>query len=383
MIPGLNILRSYLVRQNLFLLGICLGIGTGIYLLADMFDRLDNFVEAGLGVGTIAAYYGSKLPLIISQILPSVFFLALIIQLGLLARSRELTALRAGGCSLWRLVRFFFVYALILSVVQLAFSQFLGSWGEAEANRIWKEDVRKKQLDEMVMKNVWFRSGEFVIHSEEIAPGKMSARNVTVYEFDMESRRLVRVINAERVKIEEFGWRVLYPLILRTDDFSSTTRRSMLLPVMQDIKALVAIEQNDDRAQLPLLELGRAIDDLEQSGSNVERLRTAWHAKVSYAFNIAVMSLMAMALITLTENLYLGVGLGLALTFAQYGVYVVGVSAGQQGVLSPMAGAWLGDAIFALLALLRLIYVNSPLVDRLVSAPGRWLRRRRSEREWG
>ncbi|WP_022662852.1 LptF/LptG family permease [Paucidesulfovibrio longus] len=379
---GLNTLRSYLVRQNLFLLGVCLSIGTGVYLLADMFDRLDDFVEAGLGVKTIAAYYGAKLPLIVSQILPSVFFLSLVVQLGLMARSRELLALRAGGCSLGRLVRFFFVYALILSCAQLAFSQFIGSWGETEANRIWKEDVRKKQLDELVMKDVWFRSGEFVIHSEEIAPGKMSAKNVTVYEFDLDSRKLIRVINSERVKVEEFGWRVFYPLILSTVDFTSQTTRSMLLPVMQDINAMAAIRQSADRAQLPLLQLGKAIRDLERSGSNVERLKTAWHAKISYAFNLAAMALVAVALITFTENIYIGVGIGLLLIFAQYGVYVVGVSAGQQGAVAPIVGAWFGDAVFAAAALLRLIYVGSPLVERAVSAPFRLLTQPRSTRDW-
>ncbi|SKA78814.1 lipopolysaccharide export system permease protein [Paucidesulfovibrio gracilis DSM 16080] len=369
----IGILRGYLVRQNLFLLGVCLSIGIGVYLLADMFDRLDDFVDAGLGVSTVAAYYGYKLPLIISQILPAVFFLSFIIQLGLLARSREMLALRAGGCSFGRLVRFFFIYAVLLSLVQLSFSQFVGAWGENQSRRIWKEDVRKKQLDELVMRDIWFRSGEFIVHSEEIAPGKMSAKNVTVYEFDLDSRKMIRVLNAERVKVEEFGWRVFYPVILDTQSFSSDTRRSMLLPVMQDVKALAAVNEASGREKLPLLALGKAIKDLEASGSNVERLRTIWHAKISYAFTIACMALMALALNSCTENMYLGVGLGLALIFAQYGLHMVGVAAGQQGVVPPLIGAWVGNAVFGTLSLFRLLYVGSPLVERVVSAPFRYL----------
>jgi lipopolysaccharide export system permease protein len=338
-----------------------------------MFDRLDDFVDAGLGMNVIASYYGHKLPLIISQILPAVFFLSFVVQLGLMARNRELLALRAGGCSLGRLVRFFFVYAVILSLVQLAFSQFVGAWGENEARRIWKEDVRNKQLDEMVMKDIWFRNAEFIVHSAEIAPGKMTASDVTVYEFDLDSRRLVRVLNSQRVKIEEFGWRVFYPIILDTRDFSSQTARSMLLPVMQDVNALAAIKESSGRAKLPLLELGKAIRDLEAAGSNVERLRTIWHGKIAYAFTMACMALVALAINSYTENIYVGVGLGLVLIFAQYGVYVVGISAGQQGVVPPLVGAWFGNFVFALAACLRLLYVGSPLVERLVSAPFRYL----------
>ena len=375
LLPG--VLGRYLVRQNLFLLSVCLGIGTGVYLLADMFDRLDDFIEAGLGIGTIATYYGVKLPLIISQILPAVFFLALVVQFGLMTRSRELLALRAGGYSLGRLVRFFFIYALIWSVAQLCFSQFIGSIGEKEANRIWKEEVRKSLLDELVMKDIWFRNAEFIIHSEEIAPGKMTAKDITVYEFDLDSQRLVSVLNSERVKIEEFGWRVFYPLILNTLDFSSETVSSKLLPVLQDVNAMAAIRQSADRAQLPLLELGKAIRDLEKSGSNVERLRTSWHAKISYAFTIAVMALVALALTTLGTKLYTNVGLSLALVFAHYGTYVVGVSAGQQGAVPPMAGAWFGDVVFALLAAVRLLYSGSPKFERFVTAPWRWFSRPR------
>ena len=49
--------------------------------------------------------------------------------------------------------------------VQLAFSQFVGAWGEWEANRIWKEDVRNKQLDDMVMNDVWFRNGDYIVRN--------------------------------------------------------------------------------------------------------------------------------------------------------------------------------------------------------------------------
>lgn len=359
------VLTRYLLARNLFLLLLCLGVGTAIYLLADVFDRMDDFLEAGLSGGQIGWYFLVKIPLIISQILPAVFLMALVVQVGLMVRSRELLALQAGGMPLGRIIRFFVIYAIFWSLAQLAFSQFIGAWGETEANRIWKEDVRNKQLDEMVMNEVWFRDGDYIVSAREVAPGKDTAEGVTVFQFDLESRRMVRVVDAERARLEDFGWRLLFPRVLDTRRFESRSTRTMLMPILQDMDALAAVEHADDRAQLPLIRLGQVIEELEESGANVEGLRTAWHGKFSYAFTILVLSLAGLALTTISQNVYANVGLCLVVIFAQYGSYVVGLSAGQQGTLEPFVAAWIGNVVFGSLAVLRLIYATSPTLQRI------------------
>ncbi len=84
------------------------------------------------------------------------------------------------------------------------------------------------------------------------------------------------------------------------------------------------------------MELSRTIKKLEASGSNVEILRTAWHGKWSYAFSITVMAMMALMLTTFSENVYANIGLSLIIIFVQYGVHVVGATAGEKGVLPPI-----------------------------------------------
>jgi lipopolysaccharide export system permease protein len=188
---------------------------------------------------------------------------------------------------------------------------------------------------------------------------------VTIFEFDLKSRRMVRVMDAERARADEYGWRLAYPHVLDTRTFQSREARNMLLPIMQDLDALAAIEHADDRAQLPLLRLGQVIEELEESGANVEGLRTAWHGKFAYAFTILVLALAGLALSTISENVYANVGLSLLVIFTQYGAYVVGVSAGQQGALDPFVAAWAGNAAFASLACLRLVFATSSTLQRI------------------
>lgn len=367
-LPVFGTLGRYLARQNLFLMAVCLGVGVGIYLLSDLFDRVDDFISAGLGLAVMLRYFAVKLPVILSQILPAVFLLALVAQLGLLSRSRELLALRAGGLSPAWFVRFFVIYAVFWSLVQFTFSQVVGIYGEHEATRIWKEDVRKKQLDKLSLKDLWFRDGSFIVEVGEASLAQNRATDITVYVFDPDSQRLLRILKAKEARVLPDGWNLLDLTSLDTATFQSTEIPAVFLPMRQDLKAFAVVDPSEDRSQLPMWQLSKVISELRQSGSNVERLRTVWHSRISYAFSIAVMALVALALLTWSENLYLNIGLAMLLVFLQYGTHAVGLTAGQKGSLPPLVGAWLGNLVFGGLAGARLAWVSLPDVRRKVRA---------------
>jgi len=367
-LPRLGALSGYLVRQNLFLILTCLGVGTFIYLLADLGDRLEHFMDAGIGARQIITYFMVKMPLIFSQILPAVFLLSVVIQFGIMVRNREMMALRAGGVSIGWFLRFFIIYALIWSMGQLVFSQFVASYGEREATRIWREEVRKRQLDKRIVKNLWFREGPYIVHTGEAQPTSSRVNDVTVYEFDRDTMRLLRIMTAKKGLVDEHGWGLLDVWEIETADFTATTLLTNFIPLRQNMKGFLNAD-GTDRSDLPLWHLGRVIEELKESGSNVERLRTAWHGKWSYAFSILTMALLAVALSTLFENLYLNLVLSLVVIFSYYGLYVLGITAGQKGLLPPMAGAWLANITFSALAALRLSWVGA---HRFTARVHRW-----------
>ena len=85
----MSLLFRYLTKNNAMILLPTLAVGIGLYVLTDLFERLDNFIEAGLSVGMVLTYFVVKMPLVISQILPVIFLLSTVIQLCIMARSRE------------------------------------------------------------------------------------------------------------------------------------------------------------------------------------------------------------------------------------------------------------------------------------------------------
>jgi len=352
----MTLLQRHLLRQNLALLVSCLGLGLGIYLLADIFDRLDDFLEADVAGGTILTYFVVKLPLIVSQILPAVLLLALVLQLGLMVKSREMVALQAGGIAFSRLARFFVVYSLAFSFLQLGFSQLVGVYGEQMAGRIWKEDVRKTQMDRRVLHNVWFKEGRHVVKLDSTMPSRSTGEGITVYELREGRMEWERIIRAQSFTGSTEGWELRDVEVLDPAGFVINRKDALQLPLTQDLTAFVAFDPHRDPTQLPLWQLGQVIRELGASGSNVEGLRTVWHMKIAYAFSLLVMGLLALALSTLSGNLYFNVLLGLVLTFGYYGLTMVCVSMGQKGFLPPFLAAWSGNLLFCCAAGARLLW---------------------------
>ncbi|MDR2503091.1 MAG: LptF/LptG family permease, partial [Deltaproteobacteria bacterium] len=129
----MSVLNRYLLRRALFMLFVLLLAGMGVFVLSDLFQRLDVFMDADYPPAGIALYFIIRLPMIASQILPAVFLLAMTLQLSLMNKQRESLALQAGGIAPSAFFRFVFIYGLFWSCAQFACAQVLGVAGEKRA----------------------------------------------------------------------------------------------------------------------------------------------------------------------------------------------------------------------------------------------------------
>ncbi|MDR2726625.1 MAG: LptF/LptG family permease [Deltaproteobacteria bacterium] len=355
----MRLLFRLLIRNNALLLLPALLAGAGIYILTDLFERLDNFIDAQLGAKTILVYFVYKLPLIISQILPVVFLLATVIQLCLMMRSRETTALYAGGISPLTILRILFVSGMLWSAVQFGFSQWLGAEGEQQSMRIWLEQVRKRNISHTVLTNVWFTENAWIVSLGTLHPDN-TGNDLQACKLSPDALRVEELILARHYAANPDAWQLSEVLRIYPDQFKREHFDTLPLPLRQDLESFRLVNVGSNLQQLSVAQLGQAIDALRASGSNVEALRTAWHGKIAYAASLAVMSLVAMAIAVWKENVYIAAGLALLTTFLYYAVYTVANTLGQQGVLPPFLAAWLANFVAAGIALFRLAPIILP-----------------------
>ena len=351
----MSILNRYLTRQNLFLLFTILLVGTGLYILTDMFERLDTFIESGTGVLKILSFFLFKAPTIISQILPAVYLLALVVQLNMLDRSRELIALTAGGVSPTVFMRFILLYGLIWACAQLMFAQVIGVAAEQASTRIWQEDVKGNMLEEASLKGLWFTEKNHIVHIAVAYPVQKEGEDILILTLDGTGIGITEIIKAKTYAINDDGnWQLTDGSRLLPAEYSSTPFSTYSLFLSQDLRAFqVGAKSSSIRPnQLSLLELSDTINRPEQAGSNVERLRTAWHGKLAYACSLLIMGMLAYIVTRLTGNIYLAVILSLLVVFFYYALNTFCATLGERGLVAPMAGAWFANAFFALCGVL-------------------------------
>ena len=352
----MKLLTRYLLWQNLFYIFSILLAGTGLYLLTDLLERLDDFLEAGVSLGLVLGFFALKIPLIISEILPAVFLLAFVVQLNLLDRTRELMALRAGGVSPFVLLRFVLVYGLLWAVGQFFFSQVLGVAGDRIAGAIWQEDVKGRDTAGITIQSRWLtdiRDGKTrILYLGMATPNRGTGENLLVYTLDDSGIGIEEILRAQTFTVEDKRW-VLKDVVQQTPATFSTVHLEMYeLPIRQNLKSFLLLgKYSSNSAQLPLWELGSTIRQLERTGSNVEVLRTAWHTKLSYAASIVVMGLLALVISGLTSNIYRAVGIALLLIFVFHSINTLSVALGEKGILSPGIAAWLADGLLFALSL--------------------------------
>ncbi|MFP4213770.1 MAG: LptF/LptG family permease [Desulfohalobiaceae bacterium] len=348
----MKLLQLYLLRQNLVYLLSCLLACVGVYLLIDVFDRLDHFLERDAGLEDTLLYFGVKMPLILSQILPGVFLLALIVHLGLMRKDRELMALEAGGVPYFKLVSFFFLYSILWALLQLFFAQVLGVPGDIKSEKIWDSAGKEEQIQERTVKDLWFKEGQRIIHIQSLQPESGQGRGIKVYELGQEFQDLQRIVQAEELRVQSRNWELNRVQIYEPSKFQSRSKQVHNLQLDRSIQAFIDSQARESPEEMTLWELGETIAALEAAGTNVLHLRTAWHMKLSYAFAVPVLALLALAVSRAWENLFLNICLGLGLTFVFYMLHVLGGSLGEKRILDPVLGGWLGNFLLGTAALL-------------------------------
>ena len=123
----MSLLTRYLMREFLRLFFLCLAGGTALYLVIDLFDRINIFVRHGAEIKWIVLFLVYKMPLMIYQIVPATVLLSVLLSLGLLTRHNEILALRTSGIPVARIAYPFVGISLVVSMGAFMLNEFVVS----------------------------------------------------------------------------------------------------------------------------------------------------------------------------------------------------------------------------------------------------------------
>lgn len=122
----MKLIDRYLLRSLMTPLLYTLGAFVIIIIIHDLFDNLSDFLEANTSVKDVLLFYAMLLPSVMILIIPVALLLSVLYSLLQLTKNNELTAMRASGISLYRLMSPFLTVGMSLTLLVAVIHETIG-----------------------------------------------------------------------------------------------------------------------------------------------------------------------------------------------------------------------------------------------------------------
>lgn len=348
----MRILDKYIIKELLgpFIFGICafssVFIGT-----STLFKIAQYMTKYGASLYTVSRLFLYSLPGIVVLTFPMSMLLASLLAFGRLSGSSEITAMRSGGISFYRLAAPVMIVAFFVSIFAVAFNEFVVPQSNEAYNRIVRYEIEKnttpKSQEHIVIKDMKDGNLERLTYARLYDERTATMNNVTIEEFD--NGILSRVENAEKAIWQKDRW-IMYNGVLH--DLSGDGRMERTLRFDQQIMPInknpttISNEQKKPE-EMTIKELRQQIRILNREFVKTTAYEVEFHQRFSIPMASFVFALIGtpLGLQPHRSSSSIGLGLSIIIIFIYYSIMTVTTAFGQGGVLPVFLAAWIPNIV--------------------------------------
>lgn len=332
------------------------------FLCVAFLKEADDFIKYKATFLQIFRYYLYIVPGMVTQSLPFAALLGALLSLGGLSRSNEITAMRAGGISFADIMTPVLIGGLLLSVLGFFNNEVIMPRYAAQALRIIRVDVMKKEQRAVFQqRRLWLRGPDnSIVNIDLVTPDRTAMIGVTIYKLNPDFSLRER-ITAERLAWEEGAWRLKggRKYVMTDDAVVSRPADNEIFNIVEKPDDMGMIAK--DAEEMDLQELYDYVARLRNSGYQAVRYEVDLHTKIAYPFASFLMVLIAVPF-SLQHTRSGGAAKGVAIAVLIAAVYwvllSVGKALGRSGALPPFPAAWIANAFIGSGAFLMLHRLN-------------------------
>src|SRR5713101_297701 len=293
-----TLLDDYVLRDFFLYLGMIVSAFLVLLLVFTLFELLGDILRNQTPVMVVAEYLLNVSPYLLYSVAPLIMLLAVLITFGLMNRSNEITAIKATGTSVYRIVTPVLFAAAVLAAGLFFVDQFYLPHTNKRQEALHNQIKGKPAQTYLRPDRRWiFGQHNDIYYYQFFDADRDQFARITVFQLDPVNFTISRRIHAERVHwsdnlsrwVYERGWeRDLHRTAIANYHSFEVATYADLSETPSYFKKEVKqySEMNYD-------ELRRYIRDLQQSGFDVVRLRVQLHKKLSYPLITLVMAILA------------------------------------------------------------------------------------------
>jgi len=204
--PTVRILSRYILRQHIPPLLYALAALTFAMLVNQVAKQFGNFVGKGLPWGVIFEVFALSIPFIVAMTLPMAVLVAVLYTFSHLAADNEVTAMKASGISVGRILAPVLGGATLIGVIALLWNDQVLPRSNHTLRTLLVDIQRKKptfQLKEQVINEVV--AGQFFLRATRIDPATNALTDVTIYDLEDPDRRRIIMADSGRMAYTSGG----------------------------------------------------------------------------------------------------------------------------------------------------------------------------------
>ena len=334
-----------------------------IFVIIDMMENLDDFIDQNVANILIVQYYIVFTPEIIRLMLPVAVLLAALFTVGKMESTNELTAIKAGGVSLYRYMIPFLVSAFAISLFSIYFGGYIVPM--ANKHKVFIEQKHMKKDLITAGNNIFFQdSDNRIVTISYYDVSEDEANRVSIQEFsDTNITQMTDRIDANKMKYDSTNssWLVINGIHRHFQDSTETMEYFDSKPLNYlNFQPRDVIMKQRKPQEMTLDELQEFAAGLRKAGNDPTRILIEYHSRIAFAFTSFVVVLFGLPFSVNKRRggLAIQFGVSILITFV-YLVFLKIVEAfGKNGVLDPFLTAWFANFIFFFAAVYYIVRAN-------------------------
>lgn len=350
-----------------------------LFTIFTFFELIGDIIRNRTPLATVGDYLLNLIPYILYNVTPLCVLVAVLITFGALSRSSELTAMKASGISLYRIVMPVVVLAAIIACSLFVFDEFYLPAANRRQEAL-RNTIKGKPAQTFLRPDRKWISGQTpaarvhltfpgtrqaptqsrpaepvrIFYYQFFDPDRNVFANLTVFEFDPVTFTLQRRIFAASARwdgqvarwVFEDGW------VRKFTGETIASYEPFVLTTFPAIKEEPQYFKKEDRQsqEMSFGELSRYISDLRQSGFDTKRLSVQLDRKLAYPAIAFVMAILGMpfAFSTGKRGGVAGFAAAIGIAVVYMGTASLFEAMGNVSALPPSLAAWSPDLLFAI-----------------------------------
>jgi len=351
-----TLLDDYVLSEFTVYLGMILSTFLILLLVFTLFELLGDILRNQISPLIVGEYLLNVSPYFLYQITHIAMLLAVLITFGLMQRSNEITAMKATGTSIYRVVVPVLLSASMVAAGLFFFEQFYLPHANKRQDALRNLIKGKPPQTYLRPDRKWiFGQNSDIYYYQFFDPDRDVFGNISVFQFDPATFQITKRVYATRSRwadqmqrwVFEEGWErdLRGSAIDNYREFEVAT-----FPQLNEQPTYFKKEVKQS-SEMNYDELRAYIHDLQQSGFEVVRLKVQLQKKLAFPVITLVMAILAIpfALSAARRGAVTGVAVAVGIAVVYLMVSGLFEAVGNLGQLPPAVAAWAPDILFGLL----------------------------------